>query len=383
MQSISRRGFVTSLGAVAGTLGVAGTVAAAEGTTAPAKGPKRTARIPFIHTTDLYNPPHDPDDHIDLATIYALEELDLRAIVLDPTRQFMKDRDPGFTPVAQMNYLTGRGVPVAAGPADLLRSVTDAADDRPRREQAGIELLLDALRQSPEPAVVSVVGSARVVAAAWNREPQLLKQKIRSVILNAGATTGKPAGEWNVTLDPKAWVALFRSSLPIEWYPCSGQGSAMALEPHNTFWRVDHRQLFGGLPRPLCAFFDYAFGHFSRGDIIRSLATLGAGPTWEKLLTYKRNMWSTPSFIAAADRVLAKTPDGWRFLPREQAAGLPLQLLEMLPIACQIDDDGTLHWSLKEDSRSRIRIFHRKADEEHVQALAEATNALLRQMPVG
>ena len=341
-----------------------------------------TATIPFIHTTDLYNPPQDPDDHVDLATVFALPELDLRAVILDPTRKFVGQHDPGFVPVAQLNYLTGRAVPVAAGPIDPLRSPSDTAKDRPRREQAGIELLLHALSRCEEPAFVSVVGSARVIAAAWNREPKLLQQKVRAVLVNAGATTGKPGAEWNVDLDVHAWIALLRSGLPILWYPCTGEHGPTGLDPHNTYWPVSHRRLFDGLPQPLRAYFDYAFNHHARGDIIRALSALGDGPSWEKVLAGQRNMWSTASLIMAAGRVLAQTSEGWRFIAKEQAGGLKLQTLEMLPISCEVDDGGVVRWSLKPEP-GNVRIFRRKPDEEHVRAMGEATNALLRQMPLG
>ena len=142
---------------------------------------------------------------------------------------------------------------------------------------------------------------------------------------------------------------------------------------------ADHRQLFAGLPQPLRAYFDYAFQHHARGDVIRALSELGSGPSWEKVLADRRNMWSTASLTMAAGRVLAETNDGWRFIAKEQAGGLKLQLLEMLPITCEADDAGVVRWSPK-TGPGNVRIFHRKPDGEHVRAMAEATNALFRQI---
>jgi hypothetical protein len=384
-QSASRRKFLLGMGASLGSLGVLGHVATSAfgAENSPPEASLRGSKtIPFIHTTDLYNPPQDPDDHIDLATVYALPELDLRAVILDPTRKFLGQLDPGFVPVAQLNYLTGRAVPVAAGPIDSLRSPSDTAKDRPRREQAGIELLLDTLSHCEEPAFVSVVGSTRVVAAAWNREPKLLQQKVRAVVVNAGSNTGRPGADWNTDLDVHAWVALWRSGLPILWYPCTGQHGSRGLEQHTTYWPVSHRQLFDGLPQSLRAYFDYAFHHSARGDIIRALTELGSGPSWEKVLAGQRNMWSTASLVLAAGRVLAETTQGWRFIAKEQAGGLKLQPLEMLPIACDVDDTGVVRWS-PNPKPGIANIFLRRPDEEHVRAMGEATNALLRQMPLG
>ena len=153
--------------------------------------------LPLLHLTDLYHPPQDPDDHVDLATIGALPELDLQGVVLDVTQRFLESapdgydvpRDPGFVPVVQLGYLLGRALPVAVGPTRPLADPLDAASDRPLREQAGVTFLLDVLRHSRRPVTISVVGSARVLTAAFNREPELVRARTHAVLLNAGSTT--------------------------------------------------------------------------------------------------------------------------------------------------------------------------------------------------
>ena len=164
----------------------------------------------------------DPDDHIDLATTFALEEFDLRAILLDRAMSAhemrQNAREPGFVPVMQLCFLTGRAVPVAAGPSTPLRSTGDRALDRPANQQAAVELTLKALRESPAPAYVQVLGSARILMAAYNRDPKLVKSKVRAVLLNAGSSA-ESSMEWNVEIDTPAYVALMRSELPVEWYP--------------------------------------------------------------------------------------------------------------------------------------------------------------------
>ncbi len=130
-------------------------------------------RIPLLHITDLYHPPQDPDDQLDLATVVALPEFDLKGVVLDVSQRFLDGapagfdipRDPGFIPVMQLGYLTGRSFPVAVGPAQPLTHPSDDARDRPRQEQAGIDLILEVLHTSTQPVVISVVGSTRALTA--------------------------------------------------------------------------------------------------------------------------------------------------------------------------------------------------------------------------
>ncbi|MGH9958997.1 MAG: hypothetical protein ACREBC_18020, partial [Pyrinomonadaceae bacterium] len=79
--------------------------------TASTKGASST--IPVIYTTDLFHPHDDPDDHFDLATIFAMPEVDLKGIVLDQGDKQLKR--PGTIPVSQMNKMTGRNVPTVLG----------------------------------------------------------------------------------------------------------------------------------------------------------------------------------------------------------------------------------------------------------------------------
>ena len=132
-----------------------------------AQGPAR--RRPVIDCTDLYHPPQDPGDNVDLVAAYALPEVDLQAVVLDVTERFRHDspRDPGFLPVTQLNLIFGRNVPCAVTPFAAMRNPEDRMLDAPGFEQAGIELLLETLRRSPEPVDIASFGSAKAVADSF------------------------------------------------------------------------------------------------------------------------------------------------------------------------------------------------------------------------
>ncbi len=345
-------------------------------------------RIPLVHVTDLYHPPQDPDDHLDLATIVALPEYDLRGVVLDITRKFLVPkpdgwdiaRDPGYVSVAQLNHLTGRAVPAAMGPVDPLAHPADDARDRPAPEQAGIALLLDVLARSPEPVTISAVGSARVIAAAFNREPELMRAKTRTILLNIGSTAG-PKREWNVGLDPAAYIALWRSGLPIDWFPCGTDRSAFdPAHERGTYWKVAHATLFRELPEGLRAWLGFAFAGSARGDIIRALAESGRGAAWEEVLAGERNMWATISLVMGAGRVPARTSEGWRFVPTAAADGLESWPCRLDAIRTSVDDEARVSWQLAEEATGR-RLFGRQAGSAYGVAMAEALNALLRGLP--
>ncbi|HVU35651.1 MAG TPA: hypothetical protein VHE61_19585 [Opitutaceae bacterium] len=392
MSHLTRRHALQALAALATTAALPGV--RAESATpgarpAPAANARRRAeKMPLVHITDLYHPPQDPDDHLDLLTIAALPEFEVRGVVLDATRRFLLNRpegwdiprDPGYVPVAQLGYLTGRAIPVGLGPLDPLGHPGDTARDRPRPEQAGIELLLEVLERSSRPVTISVVGSARVLAAAYNREPRLLRERTRVVLLNAGATGGVKR-EWNVGLDPAAYVAVWRSGLPIDWYPCATDRSAFdPADERGTFWKAPQAQIFRDLPESLRAWLCYAFTGNGRGDIIRALAETGRGDAWNEILAGERNLWATVSLVMAAGRVLARTDGGWRFLSPAEAAGRESWPFQLDPIRATVDDDAHVGWAAV-SSATPVRLFARRPGADYGIAMAEAFNALLRSFP--
>lgn len=319
--------------------------------------------VPIIHTTDLFDPPVDPDDYFDLATVFAFPEFDIRAVIFDDDGKFAvgpfpKDqppRRPGFEPLQKLAAVFDRRPPpAAAGPMDPFPAPVT-------RTQPGIELFLRALRESPSPAVVTVVGSARIVAAAFALEPRLLKERIRVVLLNAGSSDDLPELEWNVSLDPRAYAVLLRSGVPIDWYPCAGQGppkgGPFAYGPRNTFWKASQAELLQDLPQPLLEWFFAAF----------------PGKTRDQILGMNRNMWSTASLALAAGRVLVSTSSGWRF--RAAAGGAETELLALDPVSVEATPDGRTTW--KPAARSHIRLFRRNPTPGHEAAMREALNALL------
>jgi hypothetical protein len=346
-------------------------------------------KIPLLHITDLYHPPQDPDDHLDLAAIVALAEYELRGVVLDATERFLLAapqgeniaRDPGYVPVAQLCYLTGRAVPVGVGPIHPLQSSDDTASDRPQREQSGIRLILDVLENSKEPVTISVVGSVRTLMAAFNRNPALLRAKTSVVILNAGSTASVVAQEWNVDLDPAAYNGLWQSNLPIHWYPCTTErGSNDADHPHGTYWAAAQRALFNDLPAPLRSWVCYAYGCDQRGEVIKAMSDLETDTeSWRKVLDDRRNLWSTASLVMAAGRVLARAAQGWRFISAVEAGGLETWPWSLEPIDAAPNQTNGIDWKPTK-SASPWKIFTRD-EGNYGAAMCEAFNALLKSMP--
>ena len=352
--------------------------------------PTKKLGIPLVHITDLYHPPQDPDDHIDLATVAALNEYDLRAVILDTTRKFLLaapagfdiQREPGFIPVVQLGYILGRSIPVAMGPTLPLARPGDDVADRPSREQAGVRLLLDVLEDSREEVVVSVVGSARVLTAACNRSPALIRKKVRSVLLNAGSTAG-PKREWNVGLDSEAHVGLWRSGLPIHWYPCATESGAFNPDhERGTYWKSTHAILFHDLAPSLRSWFTFALSADKRGDFIAALGEGERTELWDRILGEQRNMWATASLVMGAGRVLAKTSQGWRFVPSTSVGRDRVWNWRLDRIDADVNPMAEVQWRLVKEGGNAF-LFGRERGPEFGGAMAEALGALLAAVRVG
>jgi pyrimidine-specific ribonucleoside hydrolase len=342
------------------------------------------SRIPLVHCTDLYHPPQDPDDHVDLATIAALPEFDLRGVILDVTRKFLVPkpagwdiaRDPGYVPVVQLSHLLGRSVPVVAGPPDPLNSIEDDLHDRSASDQAAVHFLLDTLESSPDPVYLSVVGSARVPAAAFNRAPELMRAKMAGIVLNAGSTSGTKV-EWNVGLDAAAYIRLWRSGLPIFWHPCAVGGNAFnSADERASHWKGSHALLFRDLSPAMRAWFAHALSGSQRGDVIGLLDEPVDASVWGGILKESRDLWSPASLVMLAQRWLTRTTDGWRFLPASSATVAAGWAWRYDPIQASVDEKGIVTFTFP-GVRTKHALFGRTPGEEFGAAMAEALGALL------
>jgi hypothetical protein len=232
--------------------------------------PQRPAAVPMLHVTDLFRPHNDPDDHWDLACVYALAyqgRVDWRAIMADyPPAP--RNNDPDVLGVAQMNYLTGQAVPVVVGSPRPMRSRDDAQDEATPWEDGGIRALLRLLRESPRPVVINILGSCRDVAVAGRRDPALFATKCAAIYLNAGTgTPDKTKAAWleyNVSLSAAAYGAIFDLPCPIYWMPCfeerpgKGQGAPQVME-FGTFYRFLQSDILPHLSPRLKNFFAWMY----------------------------------------------------------------------------------------------------------------------------
>ncbi|MCS7238696.1 MAG: hypothetical protein NZ899_10570 [Thermoguttaceae bacterium] len=363
-------------------------------------------KIPVIDVTDLYHPHQDFGDNFDLIAAYALPEVDLRAVILDCTEPFRQPvaenpgpglfpdphgpREPGFIPVWQLNYVFDRNVPCATGPWTRMRSPADTMLDVPAFQQAGVELILRVLRESPDPVHIVSFGSARTIAVAFNRDPELFRRKLARLHLSAGGSSPPVPGylEWNVALDPLAIVCLLRSSLPIALYPCAANNAgsqgygvyspAFSYDSHNTFWKLPNLQFIEELAPPLRRYLEYALTRSPRVDFLRAVDVDGP-PLDRGLLAKEHYVWETGVWICVTGRKLVRRSDGtYRMVPDSEVNPSDVVLPnELKPCKVVVHDNGVYEFELT-NGPSNVLVYYRGDPQENERALREALPALYR-----
>lgn len=360
------------------------------------KGAAGTLRpVPVIHVTDLFRPHNDPDDHFDLATVYALAHegcLELRAVMIDYPRPEWGN-DPDVLAVAQLNFLTGKAVPVLVG-SPRWHDQPNASAEAVQADLKGVRAMLDLLRRSPEPVVINILGSCRDVALAGRLEPALFAQKCRAIYLNAGSglrdTTQAKALEWNVGLDPGAYAAIFELPCPVYWMPCfdglpPGPGRPPRVGPFGTFYRFRQGDVLPHLSPAVQNYFAYMFLHGR--SLAKPTETTPPRPGWlrtllaqpdpvlaERLGAMDRAMWCTAGFLHSAG--LTVTSEG-EIAPLAQTAH---SVFTFDPIEVSCSPQGITTWKPAGGTSNRF-IFHVRDVAHYESAMTAALRTLLKRLP--
>jgi hypothetical protein len=389
MNPISRRNFFSATaGGLTACLGGSVTSVRPEG------GPR--ARAAVVQVTDLFRPYADPDDHWDLACVYALAlagRIELAGIMIDhPPEDF--HRDPDVLAVAQMNRITGLAVPVVVGSSRRI-SPSEASLPGSGAAAGGARALLSMLRKSRLPVIINVLGSSRDVALAGRLEPGLFAEKCAAVYLNAGSGTADPALaarlEYNVVLDPVSYAAMFDLPCPVYWLPCheispDEHEETFKAGPRGTYYKFLQKEILQSLSPRVQNYFAFMFKQGNtekeyqgqedalRPDWLRYLEGSGEKPLLARQGEKTRNMWCTAGFFHAAG--LSVSADGT--VGEAGSAASPVFAFDPVRVRC--GENGITEWSANPDSRDRF-LFGVRDEERYPGAMTAAMRDLLGGLP--
>jgi hypothetical protein len=342
-------------------------------------------KIPVLHQTDLFHPHNDPDDHWDLACVYALAyrgDFDLKAILIDhpPANH---PGVPDVMAVSQLNSITGLNVPVMVGTSLSVKSFDDLMSKNNEAELSGVQSVIELLRNSPAPVVIFIVGSCKDIAIAAAREPELFKEKCKALYLNAGTSSRHPAAndpvEYNVLLNAAAYSSLFKLKCPIYWMPCfedmKAQIEQQSIMEFGTYYKFRQDMILPYISDRLRNYFYYMLTKSQDPDVLGYLTKPPDEQAVEFFGQQLRYMWCTGGFLHAAG--YAVTREG-AILPHTETSGNEAFTFDPIEVKC--DGNGKTRWVFKKSSEDRF-IFHVRDIKCYCRAMTTAMRTLLEELP--
>jgi hypothetical protein len=387
---VSRRNFLS-------TLAVGGLAAGTVSSHAAASTPAPTGHsLPVVFSTDLYRPHDDLDDHWDLACLFALagsQKAELRVLIDYPQLTTEIDHsktDPDVQAVAQLNYLTGKTVPVTIGLRTAMRSRNDKLLDVTAPEDNGVTSLLAFLKNAQLPVVIHIGGSCLSVAVAANRDPELFAKKCAGIYVLAGLSMPKPGDrlEWNVSLSRLGYAAIFDIPCPVYWIPCLDEilhaKTVEDLKRQGTYsghYIFQEREVVEHLSPGLRNYFLYMYqtGGLQAADS----ATAGCdwlryllSPSNKSLLATEsedyRSLYATGALFHACGQTVTRDGDIVRINEVRDEAVFTFE-----PICVQCSDEGITEWRKDDTSRNRF-IFRVLDPAQYPTAMSKAVRSLLQ-----
>ncbi|MHC4569945.1 MAG: nucleoside hydrolase [Planctomycetota bacterium] len=348
-------------------------------------GRRNTRRTPVLHATDLFRPHMDPDDHWDLACVYALAhrgDIDLKGILIDHPPRDSGGRNPDIAAVAQMNLIAGIAVPVAVGSPLPMKSRDDVQTYASPADHHGVRMVLDVLEKSPEPVVINILGSSRDIAIAGKKAPDLFASKCAATYLNAG--TGSPAMnsesklEYNVTLDRHAFAAVFDLPCPVYWMPCFEDMETRRQRPireFGTHYKFRQSEVLPHLSEMVRNYFAYMFGRYTDHKWFEYLREPVDETLLSRFASMDRHMWCTGGFLHAAGYTVSR---GGKIVPIEQGHDSSVFTFDPVRVTCS--DDSITRWRRDDTSKKRF-MFHVQDTDNYQSAMTRAMRSLLTALP--
>lgn len=345
-------------------------------------------RVAVIVVTDLYHPHQDVGDNLDVIKPFALSDVDLRAVILDVTDEYLQPvafpnepaftdangpRAPGTIALEQLNRIFRRSVPFAEATHARMRAKDDAMLDAPAEEQRGITLLLDTLRQSAGPIAIVSTGSVRALAVAWLREPALMKAKISRIHVVAGSSSPS-FYEWNVHLDPIAMEVLLESELPIALYPCATADGPFADGVDNTHVTLPDLAWFADVAPPLRAFAFFALTRSPRTDYLAAMDETPDASAAALAFGRRLDVWEVPAWLAVTGRKLVRHRAGdYAIVRAAEVVATDAVLADSLtPAKVRVKSEGGFEIEPKTDDSDHVLVYRRANPVAQGDALREA-----------
>lgn len=338
-----------------------------------------------VLTTDLYHRHADPNDHWNLASMYALAELGwirFAGIMCDDDRSLTSDGsflhfgDPSVQSIAQLNYITSKAVPVGFGSRLPIKKKEDLDYVlKSKRKISSVTLLLETLQRAEGKVDIHMCGSSKDVLIAYYNAPDLFEKKCDCIYLNAGTYKIQDPIEYNVSLEPYAFSQIFKIPCNICWSPCFDKLIPYPYMPAKraNYYEINQSDMVPHMSEAIKKYFNYMYGAVFDENWLSYLRK----PLDEELLNgwanSKRQMWSTPGYLLSAGKNVTETGE----IVDKDTNTSPLY--EYKPVHVRANEDGIVEWEDAEESN--VSMFINKDPEIFNNAMSEVIKKLMSALP--
>ena len=332
-------------------------------------------RVPVIYCTDLFHPHDDPDDHFDIACLYAIKEIEIKAIILDQGQK--QKNKPGSVPISQLNHITRRNIPHAIGLSDELKFPEDKGLWQAKEYQDGVDLVLKTLKTSKGPVSIISVGSLRDIAAGYNRSPNLFKAKVDRLFIFIGEASKKGHIEYNVGLDKNAYIRIMNSGLPIYWVPCF-DGGLWQNNGRASYWKASHKDLLGRVSNRVMNYFIYALLKKNEKNPIQYLDNEINIDDRNKVLSMNRNLWCTAIFAHIAGRRFVRRGNEFISIPMSASYSKEqvIRPFTFEEVSVFVDEKANFFYE-HTNKAVKIKQFHILTPDTYAEVMTSVTAQLL------
>lgn len=333
-----------------------------------------------ILTTDLYHQHADPNDHWNLATMFALAKsghINFAGIMCDDDRALKEDGsyfhfgDPSVQSIAQLNYITGMAVPVGFGSPTPIRCEEDIqAFLKSGKSISSVTLLLSVLERSVDGVDIHMCGSCKDVLLAYRKNPQLFKEKCNCIYLNAGTYEKQEPLEYNVALEPFAYSQIFKIPVTVRWSPCFDELRPWPYKPSKraSFYEVKQWEAVPYLSEELLKYFNYMYGKVFNVNWLSYLKKPLDKNLVEEWQQGIREMWSTPGYLISAGKRVSLSG-------KIISEGEDTHLFDYKPVSVKISEAGKIEWQSAE--KSNIYMLENYDAEMYYNLMPQAVISIL------
>ena len=311
----------------------------------------------IFHTTDLFKPYNDPDDHYDIISQFFLDYLNhtnLTHIIIDkpPLKKYKGDEDA----IKELNYIFNKEVKCYC------------IDDIDKY----IEYFKNELINTRKKVDIHICGSCEFIAKFGKKYPSIVKDKIHRIYLNSGSGINSNSLEYNVSLNKEAYSSFFNLPCKIYWLPCfNNNDNIFTIGKYGTYFSFKQKEVLSGCSTQVKNYFINALNNLDFKDV-DSLNNKIENDVILKIYEDYRNIYCFPGILSSGNLTVSSKGNivnKHSFLRK---------VYKFSPIKIVSNKDGKIFWKHSINIFSKYHIFQINNLDKYQFSMTRVLSILLR-----